>query len=202
MDSKAKCIILSNVHSCQRLHFHPTSLGLSTITIDNSLVYTHIQQSLYHHITHKAFVERPGETLEVDTAILQDGISWITFGKARTSCPSLIVSFRYIFTLLLFHPAFLTQRNNGTILPAQSPSSAQENHSAIEQHPLIVPIRWDDRAEGMIQSIHWHSIIFFCTRLLLCYGSTATRGYLFLRTTEESLYLNPVFSTRDTLQHY
>ena len=122
-------------------HFHPTSLGLSTITIDNSLVYTHIQQSLYHHITHKAFVERPGETLEVDTAILQDGISWITFGKARTSCPSLIVSFRYIFTLLLFHPAFLTQRNNGTILPAQSPSSAQENHSAIEQHPLIVPIR-------------------------------------------------------------
>ena len=112
------------------------------------------------------------------------------------------IPFHAIFTLLLFHPAFLTQRNNGTILPAQLPSSAQENHSAIEQHPLIVPIRWDDWAEGMIQSIHWHSIIFFCTRLLLCYGSTATRGYLFLRTTEESLYLNPVFSTRDTLQHY
>ena len=78
MDSKAKRIVHSNLRSRQRLRFHPTTLGLDTITIDDSLVYIHIQQPLY----------RLGETLEVDTAILQDSISWSTFlGKARKSCP-------------------------------------------------------------------------------------------------------------------
>ena len=88
MDSKAKQIVRSNLRSRRRIRFDLTALGLGTITIDDSMVYTHIQQSLYHHITHKAFVaERLGETLEVDRDILQASISWSTFGKVRKSCP-------------------------------------------------------------------------------------------------------------------
>ena len=87
MDSKAKQIVRSNLRSRRRICFDPFTLGLGTITIDDSMVYTHIQQSLYHHITHKAFVEPLGETLEVDTDILQASISLSTFGKARKSCP-------------------------------------------------------------------------------------------------------------------
>ena len=67
-----------------------TTLGVGgTITIDGSLVHTHIQQSLlYNHITHKSFVERLSETLEVDTMnVLDSTISWNMFGKARKSSP-------------------------------------------------------------------------------------------------------------------
>ena len=89
MDSKAKRIVRSHLRSSRRgLSFPPTTLGVGTITIEDSLVHTHIQQSLYHHITHnKAFVERLGETLDVDTDILESSISWSTFGKARKSSP-------------------------------------------------------------------------------------------------------------------
>ena len=87
MDHKAKRIVRQYLASRRRLTFAPTSLGTGTITIDGSLVHTHIQQSLYNHITHRSLVERLSETLEVDMHVLDSTISWSTFSKARRSSP-------------------------------------------------------------------------------------------------------------------
>ena len=87
MDHKAKRIVRQYLASRRRLTFAPTSLGTGTITIDGSLVHTHIQQSLYNHITHRSLVERLSETLEVDMHVLDSTISWSTFSKARKSSP-------------------------------------------------------------------------------------------------------------------
>lgn len=83
MDSKAKAIARYHMSTNRRGPFRPTSLGLGTITVHGSRIKSHVQKSIYHVITHRSFVERLSETLEVPQQLLDASISWSSFGKAR-----------------------------------------------------------------------------------------------------------------------
>ena len=86
MDTKAKHIAQLRIHSHRKAIFPPTALGTGTITIANQRITSSIQQSLYHHVTHTAFVDRLSETLNVDHRVLSDSINWISYRKARKNC--------------------------------------------------------------------------------------------------------------------
>ena len=84
MDSKAKAVAWYHMSTNQRRGpFRPTSLGLGTITVHGSRIKSHVQKSIYHVITHRSFVKRLSETLEVPQQLLDASISWSSFGKAR-----------------------------------------------------------------------------------------------------------------------
>ena len=54
---------------------------------NGTLVTSHIQTSLYNRIVHQGFVERLGEKLEIDPALLESSINWKAYGKARKAVP-------------------------------------------------------------------------------------------------------------------
>ena len=87
MDDKAKRIAQAQIDRRRQHRFPSTHLGFGTVKCHGSLVTTHIQKSLYDRITHKGFVERLGDKLDIDPGILETSINWKAYGKARKAAP-------------------------------------------------------------------------------------------------------------------
>ena len=86
-DEKAKAIAQLQIDSRRRYSIPSTHLGFGTVKCNGTLVTSHIQKSLYNRIVHQGFVERLGEKLEIDPALLESSINWKAYGKARKAVP-------------------------------------------------------------------------------------------------------------------
>ena len=85
MDEKTKAIAQLQIDSCRRYRVPSTHLGQGTVKCNGTLVTLHIQTSLYNRI--QGFMERVGEKLEIDPALLESSINWKAYGKARKAVP-------------------------------------------------------------------------------------------------------------------